>query len=296
MDGIINVYKEKGYTSHDVVAVLRGILRTRKIGHTGTLDPDAEGVLPICVGKATKVADAIMGSEKVYEAALRFGCETDTQDASGTVTRTFQYDFCQEEAMAAISSFIGEYEQIPPMYSAVKVGGLKLYELARQGVEVERKARRVVIHEIQVLNLQETGAVVRVRCSKGTYIRTLCEDIGRRLGYGAHMQTLIRLQSGRFTREDSHTLDQIRQYMKEGQPEAFLQPLDCFFDELRCVTVGPEQDGMLRNGNPLSLPLQGGENPEELLRMYTSEHQFIGLYKITEVRSRAIRVKSYRMF
>ncbi|MFR3483623.1 MAG: tRNA pseudouridine(55) synthase TruB, partial [Clostridia bacterium] len=175
-----------------------GILRTRLIGLTGTLDPDAEGVLPICVGKATKVADAIMGSEKVYEAALRFGCETDTQDASGTVTRTYQYDFCQEEAMAAISSFIGEYEQIPPMYSAVKVGGLKLYELARQGVEVERKARRVVIHEIQALNLQETGAAVR-SAARREPIRTPCEDIGRRLGYGAHMQTLIRLQSGRFT-------------------------------------------------------------------------------------------------
>ena len=296
MDGIINVYKEKGYTSHDVVAVLRGILRTRKIGHTGTLDPDAEGVLPICVGKATKVADAIMGSEKVYEAALRFGCETDTQDASGTVNQTYQYDFCLEDVMGAISSFIGEYEQIPPMYSAVKVGGLKLYELARQGVEVERKPRRVVIHNIEVLSLNESGAVIRVCCSKGTYIRTLCEDIGRRLGYGAHMQKLIRLRSGRFTSEDSHTLDQIRKHMREGQPEAFLQPLDRFFDELKCVTVGPEQDGMLRNGNPLSLPLQGGENPEELLRMYTSDHQFIGLYKIVDVRSRAIRVKSYRMF
>lgn len=233
MDGIINVYKEKGYTSHDVVAILRGILKTRKIGHTGTLDPDAEGVLPICVGKATKVADAIMGSEKVYEAALRFGCETDTQDASGEVTQTYQYEFCQGDAMGAISSFIGEYEQIPPMYSAVKVGGIKLYELARQGVEVDRKPRRVAIHDIQVLSLHESGAVIRVRCSKGTYIRTLCEDIGRRLGYGAHMERLVRLQSGRFAREDSCTLDQIERHMREGHPEAFLQPLDRFFDELR---------------------------------------------------------------
>ena len=296
MDGIINVYKEKGYTSHDVVAILRGILKTRKIGHTGTLAPDAEGVLPICVGKATKVADAIMGSEKVYEAALRFGCETDTQDASGEVTQTYQYEFCQGDAMGAISSFIGEYEQIPPMYSAVKVGGIKLYELARQGVEVDRKPRRVAIHDIQVLSLHESGAVIRVRCSKGTYIRTLCEDIGRRLGYGAHMERLVRLQSGRFAREDSCTLDQIERHMREGHPEAFLQPLDRFFDELRSVTVGPEQDGMLRNGNPLRLPRQGGENPEELLRMYTSERQFIGLYRIADVCAREIRVKPYRMF
>ena len=298
MNGIINVKKEKGFTSHDVVAKLRGILRMKKIGHTGTLDPDATGVLPVCVGKATKVCDLLTDKDKTYVAEVKLGITTDTLDLTGEILAEQEVSVTEEDIRKSLEAFRGEIQQIPPMYSAIKINGKKLYELARQGKEVERKPRTVTIQELILRDvaLDKQEFTIEVTCSKGTYIRTLCEDIGRRLGYGAHMQTLIRLQSGRFTREDSHTLDQIRQYMKEGQPEAFLQPLDCFFDELRCVTVGPEQDGMLRNGNPLSLPLQGGENPEELLRMYTSEHQFIGLYKITEVRSRAIRVKSYRMF
>lgn len=183
VNGILNVYKEKGYTSHDVVAKLRGIVGQKKIGHTGTLDPDAEGVLPVCLGRATKVCDMLTEKDKTYEAVLLLGKETDTRDISGTVLRVGETEgLTQEQVKDCVMSFVGEYDQIPPMYSALKVNGKKLYELAREGKTIERKSRKVEIKEIRILEMALPRVRMEVSCSKGTYIRTLCHDIGEKLG------------------------------------------------------------------------------------------------------------------
>ena len=186
--GVVNIYKEKGFTSHDVVAKLRGIVKQKKIGHTGTLDPDAEGVLPVCFGKATRLCDLLTDKDTTYETVLLLGKTTDTQDISGEVLKEGNTQQITEEMLRdAIFSFVGEYAQIPPMYSALKVNGKKLYELAREGKEVERKARPVTIYHIQIKEIQMPRVRMVVRCSKGTYIRTLCHDIGEMLGCGGCM-------------------------------------------------------------------------------------------------------------
>ena len=181
INGVINIYKERGFTSHDVVAKLRGILKQKKIGHTGTLDPDAEGVLPVCLGKGTRLCDMLTDHSKVYEAVLLLGQSTDTQDVSGTVLQEASVEVSEEEVREAIMSFVGPYDQIPPMYSALKVNGQKLCDLARAGKEVERKARPVEIYEIQIEEIYLPRVRMTVSCSKGTYIRTLCHDIGEKL-------------------------------------------------------------------------------------------------------------------
>lgn len=192
VNGILNVYKEKGYTSHDVVAKLRGIVGQKKIGHTGTLDPDAEGVLPVCLGRATKVCDMLTEKDKTYEAVLLLGKETDTQDISGTVLRVGETEgLTQEQVKDCVMSFVGEYDQIPPMYSALKVNGKKLYELAREGKTIERKSRKVEIKEIRILEMALPRVRMEVSCSKGTYIRTLCHDIGEKLGCFGCMESIF---------------------------------------------------------------------------------------------------------
>ena len=199
VNGILNVYKEKGYTSHDVVAKLRGIVGQKKIGHTGTLDPDAEGVLPVCLGRATKVCDMLTEKDKTYEAVLLLGKETDTQDISGTVLRVGETEgLTQEQVKDCVMSFVGEYDQIPPMYSALKVNGKKLYELAREGKTIERKSRKVEIKEIRILEMALPRVRMEVSCSKGTYIRTLCHDIGEKLGCFGCMESLLRTKVIRF--------------------------------------------------------------------------------------------------
>lgn len=301
LNGVINVYKEKGFTSHDAIAVLRGVLKVKKIGHTGTLDPDATGVLPVCVGKATKVAQMIMGSDKEYVAELVFGSETDTQDASGQVLKTYEYTYDAARVAEVVASFQGEYDQVPPMYSALKVGGMKLYELAREGVEVERQARRIRIEEIELLEQSAEGNThsikIRVCCSKGTYIRTLCEDIGKKLGYGAHMTALERTRTGPYTLENSYKIDEIRTMMRAGEPEKFLQDLSSLFEDLPCKQVIPEEDAMLRNGNYLTYPASEiGNTLGQEVRMYTSDGEFVGLYKVTELLGDMTRMRSHKMF
>ena len=208
--GIINVYKEKGFTSHDVVAKLRGIVGQKKIGHTGTLDPDATGVLPVCLGKATKLCDLLTDKNKTYEAVLLLGKTTDTQDITGEVLEEKSTEALTEEKVReAIEGFIGDYEQIPPMYSALKVNGKKLYELAREGKVIERKARPVKILDIQILEIDLPKVRMEVSCSKGTYIRTLCHDIGEKLGCGGCMESLIRTRVSTFRIEDAKMLDEI---------------------------------------------------------------------------------------
>ena len=215
--GIINVYKEKGFTSHDVVAKLRGIVGQKKIGHTGTLDPDATGVLPVCLGKATKLCDLLTDKDKTYEAVMLLGMTTDTQDITGRIleeksTETLTADKVRE----VIESFIGDYDQIPPMYSALKVNGKKLYELAREGKVVERKARPVKILDIRIIEMDLPRVRMEVSCSKGTYIRTLCHDIGEQLGCGGCMESLIRTRVSAFQIEDAKTLEEIGALKQEG--------------------------------------------------------------------------------
>ncbi|MBO5657188.1 MAG: tRNA pseudouridine(55) synthase TruB, partial [Agathobacter sp.] len=208
-NGIVNVYKEKGFTSFDVVAKMRGIFHQKKIGHTGTLDPDAEGVLPVCLGKATKVCDLLTDKDKEYKAVLLLGKQTDTQDITGTVLNEREVNVTEEEVRQVIDSFVGTYDQVPPMYSALKVNGQKLCDLARAGITVERKSRPVTIHSITIMKVELPEVEMVVHCSKGTYIRTLCEDIGLSLGTFGCMKSLLRTRVAHFTLENSYTLEQI---------------------------------------------------------------------------------------
>ncbi|HIZ43195.1 MAG TPA: tRNA pseudouridine(55) synthase TruB [Firmicutes bacterium] len=286
MDGLLNVYKERGFTSHDVVAKLRGILKQRKIGHTGTLDPEAEGVLPVCLGKATKVCDLLTGQAKTYRAVLRLGIETDTQDMTGTVLRECAVHVSEEAAVETVMGFQGTYEQIPPMYSALKVGGKKLYELARQGREVERKARPVTIHEISVSEVELPRLTVTVRCSKGTYIRTLCHDIGKKLGCGGCMESLVRTEVGSFRSEDALTLGQIEALRDEGRLKEALIPVDTLFSEYPAYRAEEGTERLLYNGNPMAPSeirnTDGTRTEKGTIRLYDMHGQFMGIYAYDE--------------
>lgn len=283
INGIVNIYKEKGYTSHDVVAVLRKVVGQKKIGHTGTLDPDATGVLPVCLGRATKVCELLTDHDKTYEALLLLGKTTDTQDISGEVLEEKDpAHLTEEEVRSCIESFIGEYDQIPPMYSALKVNGKKLYELAREGKTVERKSRRVQIHGIRILEMNLPHVRMEVDCSKGTYIRTLCHDIGEKLQVGGCMEELERTKVGRFLKEDAVTLDEVRQKMEQGEGAELFTPLDQIFAELPAVTVTDAKAWMSYNGNDLPerflLEKEAWTDGQEV-RVYDSRKNFIGLYQ-----------------
>ncbi len=256
-DGVINIYKEKGFTSFDVVAKLRGILKQKKIGHTGTLDPDAEGVLVVCLGKATKLCDILTDKNKCYKATFRLGVTTDTEDSSGTVQSTCEVNVTEDEIRTAIRSFEGEYQQIPPMYSAIKVNGKKLYELARQGIEVERKPRPVIIHEIQICEIELPLVTIMVSCSKGTYIRSLCRDIGIKLGCGAVLEELLRTsvnaqETGFIFREaDALRLSDVENLAQNKQLDAHIIPIDQLFPKLPHYRVTKKAHDRLMNGNLL---------------------------------------------
>ena len=281
--GVINIHKEKGYTSHDVVAKLRGIVGQKKIGHTGTLDPDATGVLPVCLGKATKLCDMLTDKSKTYETVMLLGKVTDTQDISGTVLNESSTDDLNEEAVkAAILSFVGDYMQIPPMYSALKVNGKKLYELAREGVEIERKARPVTILDIQLKEVKLPRVRMEVSCSKGTYIRTLCHDIGEKLGCGACMEELIRTKVSRFELEDSLTLSQVQELKKAGKLAKILVPIDEMFLDYEAITLKEEYMSFVYNGN-VFMPKHVDQYVElvdgKMVRVYDDKGNFIAIYK-----------------
>lgn len=280
--GVININKEKGYTSHDVVAKLRGIVGQKKIGHTGTLDPDATGVLPVCLGKATKLCDMLTDKSKTYETIMLLGKTTDTQDISGSVLSESSVESIDEDAVKkCIGEFVGDYLQVPPMYSALKVNGKKLYELARQGIEVERKARPVVIHEIKILEIALPRVRMEVSCSKGTYIRTLCHDIGLKLGCGACMEELIRTKVSCFEISDSLTLGQVQELKEAGKIEEILVPIDAMFSEYEAVTLKKEFASFAYNGN-LFLPKHIHEKLELVdgknVRVYDEDGRFIAIY------------------
>ena len=279
MDGVLNIRKEKGYTSFDVVAKLRGILRMKKIGHTGTLDPEAEGVLPVVLGKATKLVDLLTEKQKTYEALLHLGLETDTQDMTGKVLREEPVNVTEEEAIAVIRSFLGEQQQIPPMYSALKVDGKKLYELAREGKTVERKPRTVHFYEIEIKKIELPYIRFSVTCSKGTYIRTLCHDIGQKLGCGGCMEELIRTRSGNFDLEDSMTLAQVEEAVKNGTIENRVIRIGQVlkdYPEIFCIREG---DRLLENGNALSEKMVRNNHKEGWVRMCDSQGEFRGIYQ-----------------
>lgn len=252
-NGVINIFKEQGFTSFDVVAKLRGILKQRKIGHTGTLDPGATGVLLVCLGNATKLCDLITDREKEYVVTFALGYTTDTLDSSGKILTKSDRIPSTEEILQAIAKYSNDYMQIPPMYSALKVDGKKLVNLAREGIEIERKARLVQIHEVEVLHLSYPSVQMRVRCGKGTYIRSLCDDIGRKLGCGATMTNLVRTMVSRFSLDTALTLHEVEQLVARGGLQEHILQSDRFFMHCPALYVKPFAEKYLYNGNKLEL-------------------------------------------
>lgn len=299
-NGILNVYKEAGYTSHDVVAKLRGICKQKKIGHTGTLDPEAVGVLPVCFGSGTKLCDLLTDWDKEYIAVLRLGLTTDTQDISGQVLSKVDEEVLahldEGQVRESILHFLGGYEQIPPMYSALKVNGKKLYELARAGKEVERKPRPVTISELEILELALPLVRFRVVCSKGTYIRTLCHDIGERLLVGGVMESLTRSRVGIFSIDRALTLTEIERLRDEDKISSVIISPDAVFADLRAVTAAGNAKRLLQNGNRIPeamfaqvMPLKDGEE----VRMYDEKDLFYGIY---QYQSRSRDARPVKMF
>lgn len=281
MNGVINVYKEKGYTSHDVVAKLRGILHQKKIGHTGTLDPDATGVLPVCIGNATKLCDFLTDKVKEYEAVMLLGLTSDTYDSTGVMLTKADPDFMsslsETQVKSAILSFMPGYEQIPPMYSAKKVNGKKLYELARAGKEVEREAVYVELRNIEIVDITLPRVTFRVTCSKGTYIRSLCHDIGAKLGCGAVMENLIRTRVSQFEIKDALKLSEIEEIVSKNSLHNILIPTDEMLNMYPSVVCSITADKLLDNGNMFPTDMVDIIH-NGIVRVYNSEKKFIGLY------------------
>ena len=272
MTGIVIVDKPAGWTSQDVTARLRRVFGTRRIGHGGTLDPMATGVLPVFVGRATRGVEFFEHADKTYEAVLRLGTVTDTQDSTGTVLEKRPVTVTEAEFRDILPKFTGEIAQIPPMYSAIKVDGKKLYELARAGKEIERKPREITVFSLDLLEFTGETAKIRVHCSKGTYIRTLCHDIGAALGCGGCMETLRRTAAGEYTLADSVELDTL---LSAERPEDYLRDVDTLFRQYPAVTLTEKQTLRCRNGNSFSIAL-----PEGRYRAYDSQGTFLMLAKV----------------
>lgn len=289
-NGVIIVDKEAGFTSHDVVAKLRGIFKQKKIGHTGTLDPDATGVLPVCLGHATKLCDMLTEKDKTYETVMLLGRVTDTQDVSGKILKendawVIRKDggLTDRDIETAIMEFVGDYNQIPPMYSALKVNGKKLYELARAGIEIERSPRPVKIMSIEDIRIDFPRVFMRVTCSKGTYIRTLCHDIGQKLNCGACMETLRRTRVSSFDISQSLTLDRISKIMDNGEDiEKYIISVEEVFEDYPRISTMDKFDRLLYNGNCVEKSILNNPECEFLdgmkFRMYDSKGKFIGIF------------------
>lgn len=279
MNGLINVYKEKGYTSFDVVAKMRGILKERRIGHTGTLDPEAEGVLVLCVGNATKIVDYLTDRRKEYIAEMRLGITTDTLDMTGVILSENDVSCTEEEVRSVVKRFCGNIMQVPPMYSALKVNGKKLCDLARSGIEVKREERPVTIYELEILEISMPVVKLRVLCSKGTYIRTLCDDIGRELGVGAVMQSLIRTKAAGYNIEDSLKLKSIEKLRDEGRLDEYFTGIEEVFSDLPGVRILDEYEKRLMNGNIISGDMTDiGDSEPGKKRMYHADGRFCGIF------------------
>lgn len=297
LNGIIIVNKEKDFTSHDVVAKLRGILKQKKIGHTGTLDPQAQGVLPVCLGNATKLCDVLTDKKKEYVATLLLGVTTDTEDMTGTVLTQNEVTVTEEKVREVVASFVGKSMQVPPMYSALKVNGKKLYELAREGKVVEREARPIEVYELEILSMDLPRVELRVFCSKGTYIRTLCADIGAKLGCGGSMESLLRTRVEDFYLKQAHTLSEIEEIRDKEALDTIVIPVDEVFGYLPKIHMKPEFAIMIENGNtcPVSTIVEDDLLPENGQRflMYHSNGLFYGIYEYVEKDG---LLKPYKMF
>ena len=272
MNGIVIVDKPQGWTSQDVVSKLRGVFKTRRIGHGGTLDPMATGVLPVFVGRATRGVEFFEHADKTYEAVLQLGITTDTEDTTGTILEQKPVHVSKEQLFKVLEQFRGEIDQIPPMYSALKVNGQKLYDLARQGKEVERKSRRITIFKLECLDFSGDTARLLVHCSKGTYIRTLCKDIGEALGCGGCMAALRRVQAGAYTLENAVSLETL---VNADAPEQFLALVDSLFYQYEKIVLTPNQEKRCRNGNSFSVNL-----PEGMYRAYSQSGEFLMLAQV----------------
>ena len=273
MNGIILVDKPQGWTSHDVVAKLRGIYQQRRIGHSGTLDPMATGVLAVFLGRGTRAVELCENDEKEYVADLLLGIVTNTQDITGEVLEQHSVEVSRQQLEAVLEQFLGPQQQIPPMYSAVKIGGKKLYELARKGQSVERKPRSIVIHELELCDFDGKTARIRVVCSKGTYIRTLCHDIGAALGTGGCLSSLRRTRAGRFAIDDCVTMEQIQQARDQNAHMAFLRPVDSLFSGCPAVYLGEKETLRCKNGAENAV----SGMPDGTYRVYGPENEFLML-------------------
>ena len=272
MNGIVIVDKPQGWTSQDVVSKLRGVFQTRRIGHGGTLDPMATGVLPVFVGRATRGVEFFEHAEKTYEAVLQLGITTDTEDTSGTVLEESEVHISEVDFLGILPQFRGKIQQIPPMYSALKVNGQKLFDLARKGKEVDRQPREIEIYRLECLEFSGTTARLLVHCSKGTYIRTLCKDIGAALGCGGCMAALRRVTAGEYTIDEAVTLAEL---VEAENPEAYLRPVDSMFRNYPAMTLSPKQEVRCRNGNSFSIALADGT-----YRAYAQNGEFLMLAKV----------------
>ena len=272
MNGIILVDKPQDWTSHDVVGKLRGILHERRIGHSGTLDPMATGLLVVFVGRATRAVEFAEAHSKEYVAGLRLGIATDTQDVTGNVLCETEHNIGENDLKSVLFEFQGEIQQLPPMYSAIKVGGKKLYELARKGETVERKPRTVNISKLELVGTENDDYILDVCCSKGTYVRTLCNDIGEKLGCGACMSSLRRIKAGNFSISDAHTLTEIAE-----KPEKYILPVDLLFAEYPALTVNSAQEQKLRNGNIIKFSAADGR-----YRVYGESGEFLLLADVRQ--------------
>ncbi len=285
MNGVIIIDKPKGKTSHDVVGILRKKFGTRRVGHTGTLDPLATGVLPICIGNATRAADMMISADKKYRAVMELGKRSDTLDIEGEITEENAVTVTEQEVREAISGFVGEIDQIPPMYSAIKKDGKKLYELAREGVKIEREPRRITIYSIDIIDISLPEITIDVHCSKGTYIRSLCDDIGAKLGCGAIMTDLRRTFTAGFSVEDAYTLDMLDSISDLSET---LKSTDSLFSHLPAIYLNEKQERSIING--VRMTWRSGTEGETY-RVYSHDKRFLCVSRLSDMR--LVLVKSF---
>ena len=284
MNGIILIDKPQDWTSHDVVGKLRGILHERRIGHSGTLDPLATGLLVVFVGRATRAVEFAEADSKEYIAGVRLGISTDTQDITGNIQQKSDANITEGSLKSALMQFTGEIEQIPPMYSAIKVGGKKLYELARKGETVERKPRKVTISKLDLIGTENGDFILDVCCSKGTYIRTLCNDIGQSIGCGGCMSSLRRVKAGLFSVENAVSIEQVAAAVNDGSVEKLLLPVDSLFAEHPCFNVNASNEKKLRNGNIINCSERNGT-----YRVYSESGEFLLLGEVSDSKLKTIK-------
>lgn len=285
MNGILLIDKPTDWTSNDVVIKLKGVLHERRIGHSGTLDPMATGLLVVFVGRATRAVEFAEAHDKRYIAGLRLGTVTDTQDTSGTVLESHDADVSEAELRPVLARFVGEQEQVPPMYSAIKVNGRRLYDIARSGGEVERKARKINISRIDIVSRENGDYLLDVACSKGTYIRALCNDIGAALGCGACMSSLRRVAAGEFSVDNAHTLEEVIAAAEKGESESLLLPVDSLFQSLPAFVADEPREKRIRNGNEIKTP----SLPDREYRVYSESGEFLMLGRVKDGIMRTVK-------